>query len=209
MNNNKLNLLSKNFSENKKITLDLLSSLEEDGSITQRSLATNLGIALGMTNAYLKKCVDKGLVKIKQVPRKRYYYYITPKGFLEKTKLTAEYFVSSFDFFRKSKKECEVVFNEASKRNISNILLSDISELADIAILSSLDLTINIIGVIDSNKKIYKGVKVYRSIGEVNNIDAILLTSVKNSQKKYNYLLKHIDESKILVPSFLSVRRKK
>ena len=206
MNNSKVGLISKNFNENKKITLDLLSSLEEDGRITQRSLASDLGIALGMANAYLKRCVDKGLVKIKQVPRKRYYYYITPKGFSEKTKLTAEYFISSYGFFRKSKSECEAVFKEASIRKINNILLSDVSELAEIAILSSLDKKINIVGVIDGNEKTYKGVKVYKSIADAKNIDAILLTSVNNAQKKYNYLLKYIDKSKILVPSFLKVR---
>ena len=109
MNNNKVGLISKNFNENKKITLDLLSSLEEDGRITQRSLASDLGIALGMANAYLKRCVDKGLVKIKQVPRKRYYYYITPKGFSEKTKLT-------INFMKRKMKEYDELKKELNKK---------------------------------------------------------------------------------------------
>ena len=42
------------------MTLNLLSAVDADSKITQRSLAAELGIALGLTNAYFKKCVDKG-----------------------------------------------------------------------------------------------------------------------------------------------------
>ena len=49
------------------MTLNLLSAVDADSKITQRSLAAELGIALGLTNAYFKKCVDKGLVKIQQI----------------------------------------------------------------------------------------------------------------------------------------------
>ena len=80
------------------MTLNLLSAVDADSKITQRSLAAELGIALGLTNAYFKKCVDKGLVKIKQIPKNRYAYYLTKKGFTEKAKLSAEYLKYSFNF---------------------------------------------------------------------------------------------------------------
>ena len=63
--------------------------VEENSQITQRSLASELGIALGLTNAYLKRCVRKGWVKINQAPANRYAYYLTPRGFAEKSRLTA------------------------------------------------------------------------------------------------------------------------
>ena len=206
MDNSKVELNKKNFDSNKKITLDLLSTLEEDGDQTQRSIAVELGIALGLANAYLKRSIEKGLVKIKQVPKKRYYYYITPKGFAEKAKLTTEYFVSSFDFFRKAKIDCEKVFIEANDRKLNNIVLSDISELAEIAILSSLDRNINIIGIIGKERKTFKGVTVYKNFTEIKNIEAILLTSVKSSQDRYNELLNNFNSSIILVPTILKVR---
>ena len=58
--------------QNDDITLGLLSAVEEDSHITQRSIASELSIALGLTNAYLRKCVDKGLVKVQHIPKKRY-----------------------------------------------------------------------------------------------------------------------------------------
>jgi hypothetical protein len=59
-----------------------------------------LGIALGLVNAYLKRCAKAGLIKIKQAPSSRYSYYLTPKGFVEKSRLTATYLSQSMSFFR-------------------------------------------------------------------------------------------------------------
>ena len=56
------------------ITLGLLNAVEENSTVTQRSMANDLGIALGLANAYLKRCVRKGLIKISQVPPNRYAY---------------------------------------------------------------------------------------------------------------------------------------
>ena len=57
------------------IVLRLLSSIERDSAITQRKLAGHLGIALGLANAYLRRCVRKGFVKATRVPLNRYAYY--------------------------------------------------------------------------------------------------------------------------------------
>ena len=77
--------------ENERIVLGLLKSVERDGAQSQRKLAADLGIALGLVNAYLKRCVTKGLVKMSEAPTRRYAYYLTPKGFAEKSRLTVEY----------------------------------------------------------------------------------------------------------------------
>ena len=66
------------------ITLGLLDAVHQNSSVSQRSLAAELGIALGLTNAYFKRCVRKGLVKVRSAPANRYAYYLTPKGFAEK-----------------------------------------------------------------------------------------------------------------------------
>ena len=57
--------------------------------MTRRSLARELGIALGLANAYLKRCAKKGLIKIAQAPANRYAYYLTPQGFARKPAASA------------------------------------------------------------------------------------------------------------------------
>ena len=82
------------------LSLRLLSVIEREKNVSQRSIAVRLGIAVGLTNAYLKRCVRKGWVKVQQVPARRYAYYVTPQGFAEKSRLVGEYLASSFSFFR-------------------------------------------------------------------------------------------------------------
>ena len=74
--------------EEARIMLSLLESVERDGEQTQRRLASELGVALGLINAYLKRCVTKGLMKVSEAPARRYAYYLTPQGFAEKARLT-------------------------------------------------------------------------------------------------------------------------
>ena len=89
-----------------RIVLGLLDSLESDGERSQRRIASELGIALGLVNAYLKRCVKKGLIKVHDAPARRYAYYLTPKGFAEKSRLTVQYLSNSFSFFRLAKSDC-------------------------------------------------------------------------------------------------------
>ena len=98
-----IKISQKVLNQEEKITLDLLEMVEENSAITQRSLAAELNVALGLTNSYVKRCAKKGLIKVKQVPSNRYAYYLTPSGFAEKSRLTAEYLKQSFNFFRMAK----------------------------------------------------------------------------------------------------------
>src|SRR3954465_12581462 len=92
--------------QNERIVLGLLESVQRDGAQSQRKLASELGIALGLVNAYLKRCIKKGLLKVREAPARRYVYYLTPQGFAEKSKLTVDYLSYSFSFFREARADC-------------------------------------------------------------------------------------------------------
>ena len=51
-------------------------------------VATELEVTLGMANALIKRLVLKGYIKIKDAPSRRYKYYVTPDGFIEKGRLS-------------------------------------------------------------------------------------------------------------------------
>jgi len=80
--------------------LQLLEALEQESTITQRTLATRLGIALGLTNLYLKRLIRKGYVKCVTVSPNRLVYSLTPKGMARKGRLTFEFMKYSLDFYR-------------------------------------------------------------------------------------------------------------
>src|SRR5438045_4462449 len=119
------------------IVLGLLTSIERDSAITQRKLAGDLGIALGLANSYLRRCVHKGLVKMSQVPLNRYAYYLTPQGFAEKSRLTAEYLSASFNFFRLARGDCAVLLRQCTALGWRRVALYGAGDLAEIVVLSA------------------------------------------------------------------------
>jgi hypothetical protein len=75
--------------------LDLLEALSNDTQLTQRRLSAKLGVALGLTNLYLKRLVQKGYLKCVNGRANRLRYVITPTGMAEKTRLTYEFRAST------------------------------------------------------------------------------------------------------------------
>jgi DNA-binding MarR family transcriptional regulator len=84
--------------------LQLLEALEQESTITQRTLATRLGIALGLTNLYLKRLIRKGYVKCVTVAPNRLVYSLTPRGVARKARLTYEFMKYSLDFYRDARR---------------------------------------------------------------------------------------------------------
>src|SRR5438093_7239208 len=84
--------------------LEILTAIEEGVPLTQRALAQRLGVALGLTNLYLKRLAKKGYIKIaefrkKPAARKRLRYVLTPTGIREKTRLTYEHVAYALNLY--------------------------------------------------------------------------------------------------------------
>ncbi len=189
------------------LTLGILSAIEHKNDVTQRHLADNLGVALGLANSYLKRCVRKGLVKIHQAPANRYLYYLTPKGFAEKSRLTTQYLISSFDFYRQASRSCSEIFKYCKEEQQKNVIICGISELAEIATLRASDFGINLIGYYDKDAKInqYLNKPVWNSLENLPEFDNCVITDLSKSLNTYSDLNKHINKENILLPSILGI----
>ena len=197
--------LSKTFYSGKKniedkIQLDLLSEVDKNGSASQRYLSNRLSIALGLTNTYLNKCIQKGLVKVKQIPKVRYFYYLTPKGFSEKSRLTFQYLTNSLNFFRQAKNECFYIFNICKKKNLRKIGFIGSGDLVDIAELLAKQFSFNLVKINFNDLKLKK---------KMNSIDALIVLEINNSQKIYNNCINFFSYKKIFTPSLLRISLKK
>ena len=191
------------------ITLGLLNAIHENSSVTQRTIASELGIALGLTNSYLKRSVKKGLIKIAQAPANRYVYYLTPKGFAEKSQLTARYLTMSFDFFRHARTHCEDVFDTCSQTGLKRICFVGASDLAEIAILCASSYDIEIIGFIDNNfgESVFADRPVFSTIDDLADFDALVITDLSDPQKTFDDLSRQVPDIQILTPGMLNISR--
>lgn len=188
-------------------TLEILQVIENQRDVTQRHLADRLDVALGLANSYLKRCVHKGLVKIHQAPANRYFYYLTPKGFAEKSRLTTEYLSSSFNFYRDASASCSEVFKRCNEQGYYKVLLCGLSELAEIASLRAKEQNIDIVGIIDvtSTKKEYLGLPVWPSFDLLSDFDACVVTELKEPLKLIDYMESQVDRNIIFIPKILGI----
>ena len=129
--------------------LQLLSEVEKDGSVTQRTLAKSLGVALGLTNLYLKRLARKGYIKITTIPRNRIKYLLTPRGVAEKSRLTYEYMQYSLYYYREMRERLKQVLTGLASTGAKRIIIYGTGELAELAYLTIQEMNLSLVGFVN------------------------------------------------------------
>jgi DNA-binding MarR family transcriptional regulator len=140
--------------------LTLLEQIESDPDVTQASLATQLGVAVGTVNWHIKRLIAKGAVKVKRAERKKLRYIITPEGIALRARLTVDYVERSFDLYRRTRQRVKTHLNEVKKAGYRRIQLVGEGDVADICRLSCLEQGIEIVNDGDAPILEVKGLKV-------------------------------------------------
>jgi len=128
--------------------LRLLEAVEEDSRVTQRGLATKLGIALGLTNIYLKRLARKGYIKCVNVQSNRLSYLITPRGIAEKARLTYEFIDYSLHLYGEVRQHLRVVLQECAVSGCRVAIFGQ-GEAAELAYLSLKEFRMEPIAIFD------------------------------------------------------------
>ena len=187
------------------LTLELLQAIEQKDDISQRHLAQEMGVALGLANSYLKRCVKKGWIKMTTAPANRYLYYLTPTGFAEKARLTASFFSTSLTLFRQSGNEYTEVFEQCAVKGQIRVLLGGLSDLTEIAIMRALQSNIELVGIYQPKASIseFFGVPIWSKHIECDSFDVIVLSSMEQTNQLVYELEKAHGLEKVLVPPML------
>jgi len=198
--------------------LNVLSAVERDSHLTQRRLSRDLGIALGLANAYLRRCIGKGLIKVGQVPLNRYAYYLTPQGFAEKSRLTVEYLTWSFEFFRRARKQCSELLAFAGSLGGRRIVLFGTGELAEIALLSAGEKEMEVVCVVDPNARedrcggrpVVPDIAAAVTLCGQAGLDVLMVTDLHDPQETYQAVIAiakahNLAPERTLVPDLLQV----
>lgn len=97
----------------------LLRLLEANPQVNQRELARALGISLGKANYCLNALIEKGLIKARNFTnsknKRAYMYYLTPRGFQEKTRVTVRFFQRKVAEYETLRGEIEMLRAEVSR----------------------------------------------------------------------------------------------
>ena len=125
--------------------MTLLDQIERDPDVTQASLATQLGVAVGTVNWHLKRLVEKGYVKVKRAERKKLRYIITPEGLALRARLTVDYIERSFDLYRKTRQRVKTHLTAIRDAGYTQVCLIGEGDVADICRLSCLEQDIEIV----------------------------------------------------------------
>jgi len=132
--------------------LHILEEVSKNHQISQRALSERLGVALGLTNLYLKRLVKKGYIKVKGIPGKRYLYYLTPTGFAEKSTLSIQYMQFSWNFFQGIRTQWRDQFQQMGSEGVTRVVLCGTGELAELAYLSLRESALQVVAVVDDDR---------------------------------------------------------
>ena len=193
------------------LTLEILDTVQRNEQLSQRHLSRQLGVALGLANSYLKRCVRKGWIKVQQAPANRYLYYLTPTGFAEKSRLTAEYLRSSLGFYRVAGASCERVFDQCAANNWRRILFCGVSDLAEIATLRAMEHEFNIVGFYDPGctRRTFIGKPVWQELPKAETHDVRVLTDISAPQTRMAELNGNTGLVPLLIPDVLRLESKR
>jgi len=184
-------------------TLKILEELDTKTSPSQRYLSEKLNISLGLVNSFLKRLAQKGYFKIATIPRNRLKYILTPKGALEKTRLTYSYIQYSFKFYRDARLLIKHTLKDMKENNIHDIVFYGMSDLAEITYVSLQETTIKLIAVVDDLEKgkMFHGHPVLPTdMLDSISFDKILITAILGSDNPVDTLLKkNINRNKIIL----------
>lgn len=182
--------------------LQALEAISEDAHITQRTLATKLGIALGLTNIYLRRLVRKGYVKAINVQSNRLRYLLTPTGVVEKTRLTYEFMEYSLSLFGQVRRHLRTVLEPAVLANRRRIAVYGTGEAAELAYLSITELGLELVAIFDvADGARFLG-RVVRPIEEHHDVqfDLLLIASLDRPESLVERLVSlGVDRDRLIV----------
>ena len=185
-------------------TLKLLEEIDKDYTQSQRDLSVKLNISLGLVNSFIKRLASKGYFKITTVPKNRAKYILTPKGALEKTRLTYQYLQYSFEFYRMARRNLRNNFNRLVEQGVKRVVFFGVSDVAEIAYITLQETTIKMIAIVDESKigKVFLG-NVVKSpdMLELLSFDRILITLMDKEAMVLDGLLKRgVARNNIIIP---------
>jgi DNA-binding PadR family transcriptional regulator len=173
--------------------LRLLEELEKNPVVSQRELSHRFGIALGVTNACLRRMARKGWIRIRDLNPRRIGYYLTPKGMLEKTRLTIHLISFRVQHYSELKKVIADRLLEMQRHGLQRIVFYGVTDEMEVAYVTLQGVNLKLVGIVDDDEKVTSRIVFGYQIEPVSRAhelkpDCILITSLIENEKKRDRL---------------------
>ena len=136
---------------------ELLEAIEAGNGRSQRVLAAQLGIALGLTNLLLKQMLADGWIEVVPVKPNRVHYEITAMGIREKARLSHDYLAFSAQFYASARDRLREVLDAVAARwtgpNPCRVVFFGAGEIAEIGFVCLQATHLSLVGVIDETRE--------------------------------------------------------
>jgi len=144
--------------------MNLLEQIEHDPDVTQASLATHLGVAVGTVNWHIKRLIAKGYVKVKRAERRKLRYIITPEGIAFRARLTVDYIEQSMLLYRRTRQHVRELLIEVKRAGFDRVLINGDGDIADICRLTCLEQNVRVVNGEAVPELVVNGLKVFLNL---------------------------------------------
>ena len=184
-----------------------LRLLEEVGSspqVSQRQLAHQVGVALGVANLLVRNLAKKGYIKVSQVGWKRWVYVLTPSGVARKVQLTFGYIERFLDHYKRVRFSLHEQLSAIPLNQDSRIAIYGTNEIAELVYLALRDMNVGQIEIFDDSPSKPKFLGMH--VGTLKSLVSedymwVILTSATRSDATHDRLIAQgTDPSRIVVP---------
>jgi DNA-binding MarR family transcriptional regulator len=139
--------------------LQILQAIASGGRVTQRSLSSDLGVALGLTNLLIRRLVGKGYVRMAGIGTRQVRYLMTPEGIEalgRATRLSLENTVHLYTQTREHIRASLTMLSEQCDANGSGqkcVVFYGAGDVAEIAYISLQRTDLTLAGVVDDHRR--------------------------------------------------------
>ena len=184
--------------------LRLLEELEHNPITSQRELSHKFNIALGVTNACLRRMARKGLIRIRGLSHRRIGYYLTPKGFAEKARLTLHLISYTVQHYSELKKIITKRLLEMQRDGLHRIVFYGVSDEMEVAYITLQGVNLKLIGIVEDDEKFLPQIIFGYELEPVSRIkelkpDGVLITSLAENDLRREKLKNLLNIKQICV----------
>jgi hypothetical protein len=182
----------------------LLEELERNPVISQRELSHKFNIALEVTNACLRRTMRKGWIRIRGLSHRKIGYYLTPKGFAEKTKLSLRMISYTIQHYSELKRIISQRRLEMEQDGFRRIVFYGISDEMEVPYITLQGVNLKLVGIVEDDEKFRPQIIFGYELEPVDRIkelrpDCVLVTSSAENDLKREKLRGLLDLNPIWI----------